>query len=222
MSGAPPTAGRLAGVVLAGGLARRMGGGDKPLLTIDGRPMLARILGRLRPQVTALAINANGDPARFAAFSVPVIADAIAGHAGPLAGVLAGLRWAGGAVPGAEALITVAGDTPFFPLDLAARFAEAERRAGGQVIALAACEGNVHPVFGLWPLGLADALEAFLTEGEERKILAFTDRHRRISVTFPRYRSGPAGIDPFFNVNTPDDVVEGEAIAAALAESGIA
>lgn len=216
-----PFSGRVAGIVLAGGLSRRMGGGDKPLLELGGRPMLATILDRLRPQVDTVAINANGNPERFAPFGAPVIADTIEGHAGPLAGILAGMRWAGRNLRGARAIITVAGDTPFFPIDLVERLNNAVADLDGPVIALCGSAGHVHPVFGRWPIALADPLEQFLTEGEERKILAFADRHRRVSAEFQPYRSGPAEFDPFFNINTPDDIAEGEAIAAALAEGGI-
>ena len=151
----------IAGIVLAGGLGRRMGSADKPLLTLAGRPMVAHVVKRLSPQVAALAISANGDPARFADFGLPVIADAIEGHAGPLAGILAGMRWAMAAVPGARFIVSAAADTPFFPTDLVARLSQA---CGDdeQTIALAASSGGVHGTFGLWPIALAADLEAFL------------------------------------------------------------
>ncbi|HSG94834.1 MAG TPA: molybdenum cofactor guanylyltransferase MobA, partial [Afifellaceae bacterium] len=166
----------VAGVVLAGGLARRMGGGDKTLKPIGGRPMLEMVIDRMAPQVAALAINANGDPARFAQFGLPVIADTIGDFAGPLAGILAGMRWAQAKHRDCRYVASVAGDTPFFPADLVARLAEG---CGGtdDTIALAASADGVHPVFGLWPLALADDLETFLTIGDNRKILAFTDRY---------------------------------------------
>ncbi len=209
----------VAGVILAGGLARRMGGGDKTLVPIGGRPMLAMVIERLAPQVAALAINANGDPARFAEFGLPVIADTISGYAGPLAGILAGMRWAQAEHRQCRYLASVAGDTPFFPADLVARLAEG---CGGtsDTIALAASAQGNHPVFGLWPLALADALEAFLTEGDNRKILAFTDRYCRLNVPFDHIDlAGGETLDPFFNVNAPEDVTRAEAIVLALGEA---
>ena len=209
----------VAGVVLAGGLARRMGGGDKTLKHIAGRPMLAMVIDRIAPQVAALAINANGEPARFAEFDLPVIADTIGGYAGPLAGVLAGMHWAKANHPDCRYLASVAGDTPFFPADLVARLAEG---CGGteDTIALAASADGVHPVFGLWPLALADDLEEFLTKGDNRKILAFTDRYVRLNVPFDHIELADGEtLDPFFNINTPEDVDRAEAIVQALGEA---
>lgn len=209
----------VAGVVLAGGLARRMGGGDKTLKAIGGRPMLAMVIDRTARQVAALAINANGDPARFAAFNLPVIADTISGFAGPLAGILAGMRWAKANHPDCRYLTSVAGDTPFFPADLVSRLAEG---CGGadDTIALAASADGVHPVFGLWPLALADDLEEFLTKGDNRKILAFTDRYVRLNVPFDHIElTDGEPLDPFFNINAPEDVERAEAIVAALGEA---
>lgn len=206
----------VAGVILAGGLARRMGGGDKPLVAVAGRPMLAHAVARLSPQVAALALNANGDPDRFAAFGLPIIADTVPGFAGPLAGILAGLAWARAAVPGARFLASAAGDTPFFPADLVARLSAAG--AGDErTVALAASPDGVHPVFGLWPIALADDLEDFLAGGESGKILAFVDRHRRVDVRFEAIRAGTQEIDPFFNVNTAAEREQAERFAALLA-----
>ena len=209
----------VAGVVLAGGLARRMGGGDKTLKPVGGRPMLAIVIDRIAPQVAALAINANGEPARFAEFDLPVIADTIGGYAGPLAGILAGMHWAKENHPDCRYLASVAGDTPFFPADLVARLAEG---CGGteDTIALAASADGVHPVFGLWPLALADDLEEFLTKGDNRKILAFTDRYVRLNVPFdPVELADGETLDPFFNINAPEDVARAEAIVLALGEA---
>lgn len=205
------------GVILAGGLSRRMGGGDKSLLSLGGRPVLCHVIDRLAPQVSGLLLNANGDPGRFAAFGVPVVADSIASHPGPLAGVLAGLDAA--AAEGAEAIVTVAADTPFFPADLADRLAAA---AGAQTpIALAAtpdaARGTVrHPTFGYWPTALREDLRQSLNDGV-RKIVAWTDRHGAASVLFePLAASGSPGVDPFFNINTPEDREAGEAMLAAF------
>jgi molybdopterin-guanine dinucleotide biosynthesis protein A len=192
----------IAGVILAGGRATRMGGGDKALLPLAGRPILARVIDRLAPQVDALALNANGDPARFAAFALPVLPDPLPGHPGPLAGVLAGLDWA--AARGAEALLTAAADTPFFPADLAARL-----QAAGP-FAMAATPGDPaperHPTFALWPVALRHDLRAALEAGL-RKVVAFTDPHGCATVLFP-------DADAFFNVNTPEDLARAEALAA--------
>lgn len=191
-----------------------MGGGDKPLVAIGGRPMLARVIDRLSPQVDRLAINANGDPARFAAFDLPVVADTIAGFAGPLAGILAGMRWAEAAVPDAAFVASVAADTPFFPHDLVSRLVEATA-GDDSTIVLAHSSAGAHPVFGLWPMALAGDLETFLASGESGKVLTFTDRHVRVDAQFEDVLlPGGEAIDPFFNVNTPEDTRRAEAIAA--------
>jgi molybdopterin-guanine dinucleotide biosynthesis protein A len=199
------------GVILAGGLARRMGGGDKSLRDLGGRPVLARVIERLRPQVPALALNANGDPARFEAFGLPVLADPLPDHPGPLAGVLAGMEWAAG--QGASHILTAAADTPFFPPDLAARLAEAAA-AEDTPIALAATPRaggglNMHPTFGLWPVALRGDLRRALEEGL-RKILAWTDRHGAAAAQFT-----DEPLDPFFNINTAEDMARAEAILKA-------
>jgi molybdenum cofactor guanylyltransferase len=195
------------GVILAGGRATRMGGGDKGLRVVGDRRLIDHVLKRLRPQVAEIAINANGDPSRFAEFSLPVLADSIAGHPGPLAGVLAGLDWAAG--QGARSIVTVAADTPFFPRDLVARLQDA---AGPEGLALAAsrdAEGawQRHPTFGLWPVALNEDLRAAL-RGGLRKIVLWTDRHVAGQADF---ESDP--IDPFFNVNTPEDIARAEELA---------
>ncbi len=200
---------KIAGVVLAGGLSRRMGGGDKCLRLLRGRPILAHIVERARGQVTDLALNANGDPARFAEFGLPVIADGIAGFAGPLAGVLAGLDWAAARVPGCSHVASFAGDAPFLPLDLVARL-EAAIARGGHDLACAASGGQVHPVFGLWPVALREDLRRAVIEEQVRKVDIWTARHRLAVVDFPA-----APVDPFFNANRPDDLAEAERLAEA-------
>lgn len=194
------------GVILAGGQATRMGGGDKGLLRLGGASLLDAVIGRLAPQVDQLALNANGDPARFGCFDLPVIADDVPGFAGPLAGVLAGLDWA--AAQGATAIVTAAADTPFFPCDLVPRLLmESEGMEHPLVLAATSGgDGHVlrHPTFGLWPVALRDDLRAAL-RGGLRKVVLWTERHNARQAVFP-----VDGIDPFFNVNTPDDLAKAE------------
>lgn len=194
----------LPGVILAGGRSRRMGGGDKPLAPLAGRPMLACIIARLAPQAGPLVLNANGDPARFAPFGLEVVADTLEGHQGPLAGLLAGLEWAEGA--GHAAILTVAADTPFFPENLADVLAAAARRVpGGLAIAATRETGGAlrrHPTFGHWPVALRGALAEALGAGE-RRIGAFADTHGAALAPF-------ADANAFFNVNTPEDRAEAE------------
>ncbi|MHA3976328.1 molybdenum cofactor guanylyltransferase MobA [Halovulum sp. GXIMD14794] len=192
------------GVVLAGGLATRMGGGDKCLLKLGQGTLLDSVLHRLRPQVAEVVLNANGDTARFSAFGLDVIPDGVADYPGPLAGVLAGLDAA--VERGFDHIVTVAGDTPFFPRDLVSALTAAAR-AENVPIALAATPDakrgiGRHPTFGLWPVALRDDLRAALAEGT-RKVVAWTDRHGAASAMFPV--DTPEG-DPFFNVNTPEDL----------------
>jgi len=190
------------GLLLAGGQARRMGGGDKCLLELDGRPMLERAIERLHPQVAPLVISANGDPGRFLAFGLPVIADMVPGFAGPLAGILTGMTWLSDTAPGTEWLVTAATDTPFFPRDLVVELSAAARRNGAEV-AFAASDGRTHPVFGLWHLSLRGDLARALTREGERKIDRFAARHHVTRATFGNER-----LDPFFNVNRPEDLTE--------------
>jgi molybdenum cofactor guanylyltransferase len=192
------------GVLLAGGLARRMGGGDKCLRTLGGRPILAHVIERARPQVAALVLNANGDPARFAGFGLPVAADVVEGFAGPLAGVLTGMAWTRAQRPDCPWIVTIATDTPFFPGDLVARMLSAIAQAEAD-LACAASGGRAHPVFGLWPVRLADQLRAAMVDEGVRKVDVWTARWRLIEVTFPAAR-----IDPFFNTNRPEDLAEAE------------
>lgn len=202
------------GVILAGGLATRMGGGDKGLLVLDGQTLLSRVIDRLAPQVAGLAINANGDATRFVGFDVPVVADSIDGFAGPLAGVLAGLDWA--ASQGADHIVTAAADTPFFPADLVPRLLMAADDAG-VTMALA---GSKHPTrgmlrqptFGLWPVALRDDLRAAMQDGV-RKVVLWTDRHGAALAPFPT-----DGFDPFFNVNTPEDMKRAQALISGGSE----
>ncbi|PBB80945.1 molybdenum cofactor guanylyltransferase MobA [Mesorhizobium sp. WSM3879] len=204
----------VAGIILAGGQSRRMGGGDKTLLSLGKVRLIEHVAARLTLQVATLALNANGDPARFAGTNLPVLADTIEGHAGPLAGILTGLEWAA-ADTGYRSLVSAAGDTPFFPGDLVERLAVAARARPG-AIAVASSDGRWHPTFALWPLGLRDALRHFLVEEENRRVSAFMERHGFVEVEFPMLEAGGERLDPFFNINTPDDLAEAERLLQSL------
>lgn len=194
----------IAGVILAGGLARRMGGGDKPLITVDGQTLLERTIKRLAPQVGKLLLNANGDPARFAAYGLDTRADVIDGYGGPLVGILTGLEWA--KEMGIDWVASAAADTPLFPADLVARMLAAVQAEGADM-AMAMSGHHTHPVFALWPVGLADELRCAVVQQDIRKIEAFTERFKIAYVEWPQ-----SPYDPFFNVNAPEDVVRLEMI----------
>lgn len=198
----------IAGIILAGGQARRMGGGDKAMLRAGGKALLTHVIDRLTPQVDEIAINANGDPSRFAEFGLPVFPDTVEGFVGPLGGVLAGMRWA--AKRGHSHIVSAAADTPFFPSDLVAKLQAAK---GDQPISMAATDDperglSEHPTFALWPVNLADDLEVALTKGNMRKVIVWTSRHGCARAVFE------SDDMPFFNVNTPEDLAEAERIAA--------
>ena len=203
----------IVGVVLAGGQARRMGERDKCLLEIDGRSLLARAIERLEPQVCTLVINANGDESRFSSFGQPVVKDTIEGFVGPLAGVLAGMRWARRNVPTARFIVTIAADTPFFPLDLTNRLRETSGEQS--CLALANSKGRVQPVFGLWPLSLADHLEGALNSGM-RRVQDWAGQHEMVEVPFEVFEREGQEIDPFFNVNHPQDLAIAELLARKI------
>ena len=196
-------------VILAGGLARRMGGGDKPLKTIHGKTILDRVIDCVRPQTSAMALNANGDPARFAQWKLPVVADSIEGFAGPLAGVLAGMDWAAEHAPDAEFILSVAADCPFLPNDLAAKL-ESAREAANADISVAHSGDQAHPVIALWRLSLREDLRHALVEENMRKIDRWTARYRMASAQWP-----VEPVDPFFNANTPEDIAEAERLLGA-------
>lgn len=197
-------------MILAGGRATRMGGQDKPLLTLGGHSLLSMIADRLQGQGGQVALNANGDPARFAAFGFPVLPDTMPGYPGPLAGILVAMEWAAGF--GASSVVTVAGDTPFFPRDLVSRL---DRAKGPRGLALAASrdgDGRTHdhPTFGFWPVDLSDDLRATLTRNEGR-VRSFTARHQAGRAVWDA-----VPFDPFANINTPDDLAQAQAQLAAL------
>ena len=192
------------GVVLAGGRARRMGGGDKCRLEIEGSSLLVHGLQRLAPQVETMILNTNGEEERFASFRLPVVVDPIDDYAGPLAGVLAGMRWAERHRVQSRHIVTIASDTPFFPRDLVSRLVDATVDKP-DAIALATSNGGLHPVFGLWPVALADDLQRALEAGV-RKARAFAASHKMIEVRFEGYHRNGEEIDPFFNINSPEDL----------------
>lgn len=189
-------------VILAGGASRRMGGGDKGLRLLAGRPLLTHVIDRMMPQCEALALNTNGAAADYAVFDLPVLPDVRPGRPGPLAGLLTAMDWAGR--DGAMQVVTVPGDTPFLPGDLVPQFLLAAEDAPGLPV-LATSGGRLHPVAGLWPLALRDALDRALAGGA-RRMMAFAETAGAVTVDFP-----VTGIDPFFNVNTPDDLQQAEA-----------
>ena len=192
------------GLVLAGGLARRMGGGDKALITIGGKTILERVLALLAPACAAVILNANGDPARFRRFGLPVVPDSVPDFAGPLAGILAGLDWAAANRPDLEWVVSTPGDCPFLPRDLVARLHDVRKTAGAP-LACARSGDWRHPVVGLWPVALRDDLRHALMVEDLRKIEVWTARH---GIAIADWNPDP--IDPFFNVNTPEDRAQAE------------
>ncbi len=201
---------KIVGLLLAGGQSRRMGGGDKALRLLGGQPLLDHVIARVRPQVAALVLSANGDPLRFARYGLPVVPDSIADFAGPLAGILAGLDWTAANRPDCALVVSVATDAPFLPADLVARLVEGMTTEGAE-FACAASRGQPHPVIGLWPVRLREALREALVADGIRKVDHWTQRYRLATVMFPDEISG---VDPFFNANRPEDLDR----AAALLE----
>ena len=191
----------IAGVILAGGLSQRMGGGDKCLLPVGGRPILAHVIARLAPQVGMLALNANGAPARFAEFGLPVLPDIIPGHAGPLAGIHAGMVWAAALPEPPRHIVSIAADTPFFPLDLTSRLLCATEDDPGRIV-IASDEAGPHPVFALWPVPLVNQLRHWMETSQTLSVMAFVRAHAHAIALFPD------ADDPFFNINTPEDLDE--------------
>jgi molybdopterin-guanine dinucleotide biosynthesis protein A len=181
-----------------------MGGGDKSLLDVAGKPMLAHVIQRLSSQVQKLAINANGDPERFSAFGLPVVPDTVSGFVGPLAGVLAGMRWSRANAPEVHWIATAAGDAPLLPEDLVARLLATALERSASVV-FAQSYGEVHPVIGLWSVALADDLNEQLLGGV-RKVLRWSDRHASAVVEFAPVRIRDRELDPFYNANTPHDL----------------
>ena len=192
---------KVAGIILAGGLSRRMGGREKSLMELGGQPLIQHVKTRFEKQVETLAINANGDPDRFEFLGLDVVADPVDGFVGPLAGVLAGMQWATRQKENSH-VVSVAADTPFFPNDLVGSLMEKLAETPSTKIALASSQNRLHPVFGLWPVSLASALQDFLERGETRKVLAFVDEHGLAETPFEIVDD----FDPFFNINTDEDL----------------
>jgi molybdenum cofactor guanylyltransferase len=208
-----PAESSVLGLVLAGGLARRMGGGDKARLRIGNQTILERVLDRLAPQCVALVLNANGDPARFADTGLPVIPDTVPGFVGPLAGILAGLEWAAQHAPAISDVVSVPGDCPFLPPDLVVRLAAARKEAGTPLACARSGEWR-HHVIALWPVKLRADLRSALVEHGLRKIEMFTAPQGVAIVDWPI-----TPVDPFFNVNTPEDMAEANRVACDTANA---
>lgn len=196
------------GVLLAGGLARRMGGGDKPMRTVGGRPILERVIERLAPQCDGLVLSANGDPARFASFGLPVIADTVEDFAGPLAGILSALDWAATHRPDIEWVVSVATDCPFLPRDLVARLQQARIDSNAE-LAVTASNGQAHHVIALWNVALRGAMREALVTEDIRSVGRWAARYKIATV---EWSASP--LDPFFNANTTEDIDEAERLAA--------
>lgn len=205
-------------ILLAGGASTRMGGGDKCLMPLGNRPLLAHAIERLRPQVTRLVINANDGHARFAQFGLPVIPDAIGGRQGPLAGVHAGIAWTRENFPDTPFVITAAADTPFFPDDLVEKFLAAVGDGEPRLVVASSAAG-LHPVFGLWPVALGPSLEDSLARGE-RKVSAWVKEHDAGEIFFEPTEIGGRKIDPFFNLNRPQDFAEANSLLRRQGQFG--
>ncbi|WP_085904280.1 molybdenum cofactor guanylyltransferase MobA [Kiloniella majae] len=201
----------VAGVILAGGLARRMGGGDKGLKSLAGESLLARIIQRIRPQVGPLVLNANGDSQRFKVFSLPVAADVVDDNPGPLAGVLTGMEWVAAYSPNVKWMVSVPCDAPFIPMDLVDRLISKATKQGVP-LACAMSQGRTHPVVGLWSVALRNDLRQAIMQEEMRKVDRWTERHGICHVSFDDVVIGNETIDPFYNANKPDDLVRVESL----------
>lgn len=196
------------GIILAGGLARRMGGGDKCLLPLAGKTLLQRTIDRASPQVHQLLLNANGNSLRFARTRLPVIPDVFPNNLGPLAGIHAGLNWIINKAPNAEWLVSFASDTPFFPENLTEALLST---AGSAKLVVATSKQKLHPVFALWHVSLKEEIEAVLETGEAPRLLDWIKAQGALEVDFPA-----EAYDPFFNINTPQDLYAAEPISALV------
>lgn len=188
------------GVLLAGGLARRFGGGDKCLIELCGKPLLEHVIDRTAPQVDHLILNANGAPERFDAYNLEVVADVVEGFAGPLAGVLTALEWARDHMPEAKWVASFPTDAPVLPVDLITKLQAAIAEQGADM-ACAMSNERTHPVIALWPVSIAQDLRKALVDEDIRKIDRFTSRYHIAHVDF-----AVTDHDPFMNINAPDDL----------------
>lgn len=196
------------GLILAGGRGLRLGGGDKPLRDLAGQPLLDHIIARLAPQCDGLILNVHGDPARFAGYGLPTIGDALPGFAGPLAGILGGLDYLARERPAAHEMLSVSGDCPFLPHDLVARLSHARAHQAAD-LAIAASAGQLHPTIAVWSVALREDLRRALVDEHCRAVQRFAARHREAVVGW-----SDTPIDPFFNINTPEDLAEAERLLA--------
>lgn len=201
----------IAGLLLIGGLSRRMNGTNKGLMDLGGKTLLEHGLNRLSEQTHPVAINANHDLEQIEQFRVPVVKDTFEGYQGPLAGILAGMEWARDHAPNATWLMTAAGDSPFFPNDLVSKL---KARLGDSEIVLATAQGVPHPIFGLWHLDLSEKLRKFMEQETTRKVRAFTDMHRLAFCPIEPVIMNGHEIDPFFNINRPQDLDEARELLA--------
>lgn len=209
----------IGGVLLAGGMSRRMGGVEKALMTLDGEPLVVRAAERMAPQVASLILNANGDPARFARLSLTIVPDRTPDRPGPLAGILTALDWFRENAPGMTAVASLPADTPFVPHDLVARLREALTSNPSAPVAVAQSRGRRHPVIALWTHGAAEGIRAALERGD-RKAEAMIDRLGAVAVPFADIEIAGRTVDPFFNINTPDDFGIAQEILADLDARG--
>ena len=195
------------GIILAGGLSRRMGGGDKGLLMLGKTTIIERVIDKISPQVGSLAININGDSSRFPDYKLPIIPDSIKGYLGPLSGILAGMEWA--FKNGNRYIATVAADTPFLPDDFIKRL-HAMVKSKNLNIGIAASRilsGDdvfIHPTFGIWEVALKDDLRDALAN-DTRKIMFWA---KKFKLDYYYFDTSDKLSDPFFNINTPDDLEE--------------
>jgi molybdopterin-guanine dinucleotide biosynthesis protein A len=194
------------GVILAGGLSRRMGGADKPHLTLGGLTLLEHVSQRLAPQCHGLILNANGDPSRFERTGIPVVPDSLSGRPGPLAGILAGLEWAATHCPEIEWIVSVPADTPFIPEDLVLRLQDARREAG-LPLACAVSGAQVHHAIGLWPIRLRQDLRRAIAEEGMRRLGGWAALHGYAEAAW-----SAEPVDPFFNINTPEELAQAKAL----------
>jgi len=205
----------IVGVLLAGGLSRRMGGGDKNQLQLGGKLILDRLIDRVKPQVSTLILNANGDAERFSKYDLPVVGDVIDGFAGPLAGVLTGLEWASEHEPACEWVATFATDAPFVPEDMVAKLLHAIVGENADM-ACAMSNGRTHPPFALWPVRLKDDLHRAMVDEDMRKIDLWTARYQIVHVPFEN-----PDLDPFFNINKPENLSEAERFLEQAIQKGV-